>query len=193
MKLYFSTIGIAMAVISAVNIGFKTATWYYVIISTVWCAALQFALDGIVALTVRLTPDRWYRADSPLFEVSDRQRRLYQRLGVRKWKDKVWELGGIGGFSKRSLEHPDDPAYIEKYIIECNRGTVTHRLSYPIGFLAMLTLRGSCALTVALPVAVVNLYLNILPTIVLRYNLPMLKRMLRRLSNKTATPTAVGG
>ena len=107
--------------------------------------------------------------------------RLYKKLKVRLWKDKVWELGGLGGFSKKRLASPDDPAYIEKFIIECNKGVVVHRLSYFIGFLAMLTLTGVSKFSIALPVALVNLYLNILPTLALRYNTPKLKSMLARM------------
>ena len=73
---------------------------------------------------------------------------------------------------------------MERFIIECNKGVLTHRLSYPIGFLAMLTLPNICAITIALPVAVVNLFLNILPTLALRYNTPKLKAMLKRLRRK---------
>ena len=46
MKLYLTVIGIAMTVIAAVNIAFGTASWYYAVIATVWCTALQFAFDG---------------------------------------------------------------------------------------------------------------------------------------------------
>ena len=93
-------------------------------------------------------------------------------------------LGGLGGFSKKKLKNPDDPEYIEKFIIECNKGMVTHRLAYPIGFLAMLTFPNICALTIALPIAIVNLFLNILPTLALRYNTPMLASLLKRLKRK---------
>ena len=186
MKLYLSTIGIAMAVIAAVNILIGTASWYYIILAVIWCTALQFALDGTVAILVRLTPDRWYGMEKTCFHVSEREKSLYKKLKVRLWKDKVWELGGLGGFSKKNLTAPDDPAYIEKFIVECNRGVVTHRLSYPVGFLAILTLWNVCAFTVALPVAVVNLYLNILPTLVLRYNTPKLRSVLERLNRKRA-------
>ena len=187
MKLYFTTIGIAMALISAVNIAFRTAAWYYVLISVVWCTALQFVLDGVVAFSVRMTPDRLYGIDNPLFHVTKREREMYKRLRVRSWKDKVWELGGLGGFSKKSMASTNDPEYIKKFIIECNRGVATHRLSYPVGFVAMLTLKGTCVFTVALPVALVNLYLNILPTLVLRYNTPKLKTLYERLLKKNGT------
>ena len=187
MKLYFTTIGIAMALISAVNIAFGTAAWYYVLISVVWCTALQFVLDGVVAFLVRMTPDRLYGIDNPLFHITEWEKEFYKRLRVRSWKDKVWELGGLGGFSKKSMTSTNDPEYIKKFIVECNRGVATHRLSYPVGFVAMLTLKGACVFTVALPVALVNLYLNILPTLVLRYNTPKLKTLYERLLKKNGT------
>lgn len=184
MKLYLSTIGIAMLVISVYNIVFSTASWYYVIIAVIWCTALQFALDGLIAIVINKMPDTWFGVNNSLFRVTEAERALYRRLKVRLWKDKVWELGGLGGFSKKVLEEPQSPAYIEKFIIECHKGMLTHRLSYPIGFLAMLTLPPPCAFTVALPVAVVNLFLNVLPTVALRYNTPMLKAVLERMKRK---------
>ena len=181
MKLYLSTIGIAMLVISILNIVFGTAYWYYVLIAVVWCTALQFALDGLIAIIINKMPDGWFGVDNPAYYVSKGETKLYKKLKVRIWKDKVWELGGLGGFSKKKLKEPNNPEYIEKFIIECNKGVLTHRLSYPVGFLAMLTLPNVCALTIALPVAIVNLFLNVLPTIVLRYNTPMLISILKRM------------
>ena len=179
-----------MAVIAFFNIVFKAASPLYVIIAVIFCTALQFVLDGTIALAINKLPDRWFGVDDPLYRVSKKERELYKKLKVRLWKDKVWELGGLGGFSKKVLKEPDDPKYIEKFIIECNKGVLTHRLSYPIGFLAMLTLPNVCAFTIALPVALVNLYLNVLPTLALRYNTPMLKAILERLKKKEriATP-----
>lgn len=190
MKLYLTTIGIAMAIIAVCNILFQTAPWYYVVIAVIWCTAMQFALDGLLAIVINKMPDKWFGVDNALYRVSPRERELYKKLKVRLWKDKVWELGGLGGFSKKNLTEPDDPAYIEKFIIECNKGVLTHRLSYPIGFLAMLTLPNVCSLTIALPVALVNLYLNILPTLALRYNTPMLQGILKRLKRKQEKQSA---
>ena len=184
MKLYLSVIGISMLIISAINIALGTASWYYVLIAVIWCTALQFSLDGLIAIMINKMPDGWFGVDNPFYRVSQWERELYKRLKVRLWKDKVWELGGLGGFSKKKLKEPDNPEYIEKFIIECNKGVLTHRLSYPIGFLAMLTLSEVCAFTIALPIAIVNLFLNILPTLALRYNTPMLKAILERMQKR---------
>ncbi len=185
MKLYFTIIGIAMALITAVNVVIGVAPWHCVLLATVGCTALQFVLDGIIAATINALPDRWFGIEKPLFRVSDRERILHKRLRVRQWKDRVWELGGLGGFSKKKLLKPEDPAYVEKFIIECNRGTVTHRLSYLVGFLAMTAVQAPLRFTVAIPVAMVNLFLNVLPTLVLRYNTPMLHSVLKRLNRRS--------
>ena len=182
MKLYLYVIGIAMAIISAINIIFNTTTWYNVIIAVVLCTAAQFALDGLIAIIINKTPDKFFAVNNPLYSVSETEKNLYKKLKVRNWKDKVWELGGLGGFSKKNLANPNSPEYIEKFIIECNKGVLTHRLSYLIGFLPMLFIPNVCALTIALPVAMVNLFLNILPTLALRYNTPKLHAMLKRMN-----------
>ncbi len=184
MKLYLSIIGIAMLFIGAINIAFSIADIHIVVFAVILCTALQFAFDGLIAILINKMPDRWFGIDNPLYDVSDFEKKLYKKLKVRLWKDKVWELGGLGGFSKKHLSDPNDPAYIEKFIIECNKGVMTHRLSYPVGFLAMLSVPGVCALTIAFPIAVVNLFLNILPTLALRYNTPKLKLVLQRLKKK---------
>ena len=182
MKFYLTVIGVAMLIISAVNIVFDTAAWYNIIILVVVCTALQFALDGTIAIIINKMPDKLFGAENPLYNVSEFEKTLYKKIKVRSWKDKVWELGGLGGFSKKNLSNPSSPQYIEKFIIECNKGVLTHRLSYPIGFLPMLFIPNVCAFSIALPVAMVNLFLNLLPTIILRYNTPKLKMMLLRMN-----------
>ncbi len=186
MKLYLLIIGAAMTVIAGVNIACGAASPLYATVAVVFCVVLQIILDALAALVIRLTPDRLYPADSPRYRVSAWEKKLYLKLGVRAWKDHIPDLGGIGGFSKRRLQAPDDPAYIEKYVIECHKGVLTHRLCYPLGLLVMLTLPNLCALTIGLPVAVINLILNALPTVALRYNTPMLLGMLKRMRRKQA-------
>ena len=185
MILYLSVIGAAMLLISAINILLNTAVWYNVIVAVILCTAAQFALDGLIAIIINKLPNKLFAIDNPLYTVSDAEKNFYKKIKVRRWKDKVWELGGLGGFSKKNLENPGSPEYIERFIIECNKGVLTHRLSYPIGFLPMLLIPNVCAFSIALPTAVVNLFLNILPTLVLRYNTPKLQAMLKRMTRKS--------
>jgi hypothetical protein len=186
MKLYLSVIGTAVVTISALNIIFGTASWYYIIIATLLSTALQFGLDGLIAIIINKMPNRYFGVDNPHYDVTEKEKAFYKKIKVKQWKDKVWELGGLGGFSKSHIENPNSPEYIERFIIECNKGVLTHRLSYPIGYLVMLLFPNICAFTVALPVATVNLFLNILPTLALRYNTPKLKLILKRMKRKMA-------
>ena len=80
-----------MLIISAFNIVFGTATWYYIVIATVFCTALQFLLDGIVAIAINKMPDTWFGVDNPMYSVSPREREIYKKLKVKRWKNKVWE------------------------------------------------------------------------------------------------------
>lgn len=185
MKLYGTVIGTAMALIALVNLLFQTAEWEVVLAAVVLCTAAQFLLDGLIAYIIHKLPDRYFGVDHPWYVVSERERALYKTLRVRSWKDRIWELGGLGGFSKKQIKEPNNAAYIEQFLIECNKGVLTHRLSYPIGFLPMLLwMPNVCAFTIALPVALVNLVLNILPTMALRYNTPKLKLMLQRMKRR---------
>lgn len=184
MKLYLSVIIMSMLIIAVLNIIFNTAAWYYVTVLVVVCTAAQFALDGFIAIIINKMPNKLFGVDNRLCAVSGFEKRLYKKLRVKSWKDKVWELGGLGGFSKRTLTEPNNPQYIERFIIECNKGVLTHRLSYPIGFLPMLFIPNVCAVSVALPIAAVNLFLNILPTLVLRYNTPKLKALYKRMKKQ---------
>lgn len=185
MAFYLTVMSVGTALIALVNILFSlTASWYYALIASVFCTLLAFGLDALVALLVHWIPNRRFPVDSPAYRVSERELRLYRSLGVKRWKDKVWELGGLGGFSKKNLSEPLSAAYIERFIVESHKGVLTHRISYAAGFLTMLTLPGIPALTVALPVALINLYLNILPTVILRDNTPRLQKLLLRLKAK---------
>lgn len=185
MKMYLSIIGFAMLIISAINIVFNTASWYNIIMLVIVCTVLQFALDGSIALIINKLPDKLFAVNNPIYKVSEAEKNFYKKIKVKNWKDKIWELGGLGGFSKKTLANPDSPVYIEKFIIECNKGVLTHRLSYLIGFLPMFFIQNICALTIALPVAIVNLFLNILPTLALRYNTPKLQAMFKKMNSKT--------
>ena len=173
-----------MALIAAANIIADTAAWYNVIAAVIVCTGAQFALDGSLAILIKKMPDKFFAVDNPHYNVSAFEQKLYKKIKVRSWKDKVWDLGGLGGFSKKNLKDPNSPAYIEQFIIESNKGVLTHRLSYPIGFLPMVFIPNICAWTIAFPVALVNLFLNILPTLSLRYSTPKLKLLLSRMRRK---------
>ena len=69
MKLYLTVIGVAMLIIAALNILFATAAWYYILIAVIVCTALQFALDGTIAIVINKLPDKYFGVDNRLCPV----------------------------------------------------------------------------------------------------------------------------
>ena len=190
MVLYLSIIIVANIIISALNIIFGTAIFGYsawaVILMVAGTTVFQFAIDGLFAIIVKCFPDKWFAVDNKHFFVTKKTQKFYEKFGIKKWKDKVWELGGLGGFRKNKFNDPSDPEYIKRFIIESNKGIVTHRIGYFVGFLGVFLFPLKYALVIGIPVAFVNLFLNILPTMVLKYNIPRLHTALKRSERQLA-------
>ena len=189
MVLYLTTIAICAIIIALLNIFvgsmfFDYSVWF-VILSILASIVFEFLIDGLFAFLVHLMPNRWFNRENKHFQVSKRSVKFYEKLKIRKWKDKVWDLGGMGGFKKNKIVDPNSPEYIDRFIIECNKGVVTHRIGYIAGFLVIFIIPLKYAFAIGIPVAIVNLVLNMLPTMVLRYNTPKLLAVYQRLLKKS--------
>ena len=185
MILYISVILISMTIIALCNIFLGTATFGYfagfVVLAVVLSTIFEIAVDGLFAFIVNKLPNKWFSPDKKFFFVSKRKQIFYEKLGIKKWKDKVLELGVLGGFRKNKIQDPKSAEYFETFLIECNKGVTCHRLGYIFGFLDIFIFPLQYALVIGLPVAVVNLFLSVLPTMVLQYNTPKLMAVYTRL------------
>lgn len=61
----------------------------------------------------------------------ERGGRRWERLGIRRWKDRIPEAGAFcpGGFQKRRLQS-DDPAYLRLFVLEASRAELSHWLTW---------------------------------------------------------------
>lgn len=184
MILYISIILFVATIIAVLNILLTSYVWWVIVLLVISATLLQFVFDGMFALIVDRLPDRWFAINKKCFQVSKREQRVYEKLKIRKWKDRVWELGGLGGFRKNKLLKPNCPEYIEQFIVESNKGIVTHIIGYFAGFLAIFILPFKFALSICVPVALTNLLLNVLPVMILRYNVPKLTLLHKRLARE---------
>lgn len=130
--------------------------------------------DTFFAILIGMFPKKWFDAKKKCFNVSKKEQKFYEKLNIKKWKDYVWDLGGLGGFSKSKVEDPQSPEYFERFIIESNRGVTEHILGILFGF-SVIFLFPKYMWSIGIPVALVNTFLNICSTMVLRYNMPKLK------------------
>jgi hypothetical protein len=184
MILYMSIIGISVVILSIVNIVLGSNIWglneWWIIAILVGCVIVEFAIDGLMAYLIHELPDKWFEPDKKLYKVSKKERKFYNFLRIKKWKDKVWELGGLGGFRKNKIVDANDYNYLKQFIIESNKGIVIHWAGIVMGCALMLIIPVEYILTVSLPVCVVNAILNIMPIFVLRYNIPKLEVAMQR-------------
>ena len=194
MLLYILTIGIAMILVFLGNF-----FWFPVGYSLIKILLLDFMLpflmvawDGISATFIRhALPNKWFTKDVKFHHVSKAECKFYELLGIKFWKDHVLELGMFTSFSKKKVADPNDPAYVERFIMECNYGVQVHLWNFILGFLPMLFFPSTIAVRFILPAAIANSILSILPLMILRYNVPRLNRLLVVLEKKAARKNTV--
>ena len=188
--LYLVIILVGMILISGLNIIFNSfLDWHYIILATILFVIASVIVDGIVAFLIRRLPYKWLNSESKFFEVSKKELRFYEKIGIKKWKDLVPELGGFTSFHKNKIVDPHNNEYLERFVLEVNYGIVIHLVSFFTSFLILfidyqMFTTSLVWLTIGLPVAIINAILIVLPTFILRYNLPRLK-MLIRINNRS--------
>lgn len=124
--------------------------------------------------TSRFDHDTWWsRLRGP-----ERGGRLYERLGIKRWKDRLPEAGALysGGFSKRDLR-AHDRAHLERFVVETRRAEFVHWLVF-----ATVLVFPLFVVWYALPPNLVYAVVANLPFIAIqRYNRARLQRILARL------------
>lgn len=178
MILYLSIVFGGSALISLFNILFGSYSFNYsalwVICAVVLSVIVEIAIQGVVATVVRYLPNKWFTHDKKLFKISKCERKFYEKIKIRSWKDKVWELGALGGFRKNKIADPNNPEYLLQFVVESNKGIIDHVGGIFVSFLVIFILPLKYALRIGLPVALICCLLCILPTMILRYNIPKL-------------------
>ncbi|MBQ8291776.1 MAG: hypothetical protein IJX88_04645 [Clostridia bacterium] len=176
-----SMLFIALAVSCAFHVGFFSV-FFYTALST----AIVIGIDAIVATAARLLPKTAVSDERKIFTTSAKEKAFYERLKIRKWKDKIPELGHFTGFRKNTVAEPKSEKYLNRYLLEARYGEIGHFFSCPIGFATLGFARlAPFWWAVALPVSLVNAVLNVLPLFVLRYNtykLEILREHIRKRS-----------
>ena len=188
MVFYIVSIFTCMAIIAVLNIIFAIPIFgfnaWYVILAVILSTISVIIVDLIFALIVRrVLPAKWFGVDKTKYGASKKEQKLYEKIGIKKWKDKILELGALSGFRKNHVLKPNDNEYVERYILEANYGIMVHVADIIFGFLIVFIYPLKYFLCFGVPVALVNAVLNLLPMMVLRYNLPKL-HTLRKFNNK---------
>lgn len=178
---YFIIAVIAGLLLSGINVAFykelfdfsvlKVFSYVYITIFAV------FAIDAFIALFVKMFPEKLFQKSGGIFKIFKWEKNYYQKIGIKKWKDKIPEWGKLANFSKRKLVDPTNNEYIAKFIVECKYGEVIHFLSMFLGFLVIFVCPLKVWVSVGLPVGIINAILNYPSFCILRYNRPKLETL----------------
>ncbi len=181
MILYPVTIVACMIIISVINIVYTNSLFaldpMYIILVVIASTVAVIAIDGLFAALINALPEKWFNKE---VNVTKKEVRFYEVIKIRAWKDKVLELGALGNFRKNKIYDPNNNDYVKMFLMESNYGIWTHILDIISGFSIIFIFPLEYALCFGIPVAIVNVILNILPIFILRYNIPKLKVLYKR-------------
>ena len=187
MILYLSIIFCAMLLISGV-VALSYGTEFFGVLGyTAFAVALVMLIDAVVATAARLLPVKCANHDKKIFKVSPKEKKFYEKLKSRVWKDKVPEIGQFTGFRKNKLDNPQSVEYLDRFLLESCYGEIGHFCSAFLGFLLVVPY-GITPMwfAISIPVAFVNALLNLPSFCILRYNSYKLEVLKNSLLKKQA-------
>ncbi len=171
MILYLGIICFASLVLSAI-VAIVAGTGFFSVFGLTWFAiVIVMLIDGLTAGLCRLLPQKCANREKKIFQVSAKEKVFYEKLKIRKWKDKVPEIGQFTGFRKNKIADPKSVEYLDRYLLEICYGELGHIASVFTSFLLLgLFFISPLWLGIAVPVAVISALLNLPSLFILRYN-----------------------
>lgn len=169
MILYLTIIFIVSCTTALFNALFGSMGAQIAVLHTFFNVGLMVVIDAIVAILVRLVPEKNINPFCKIFVAKNKERKFYEKIGVKTWKDIIPETGkALVGFDKTQIEKPNDNNYVIKFLKETCYAGIMHTISIfacTIVFAFM-----PYKLSIVLPVVITNMFLQLLPVIVQRYN-----------------------
>lgn len=171
MILYLTMITIAGLLVAGIVTLASGASFWIVLGFTALAIVVVILLDGLTATVCRLLPKKWANYEKKFYRVSAKEKKFYEKLGIRKWKDKIPEIGHFTGFRKNKIADPKSVEYLDRFLLEICYGELGHFISLFTGALTVLFF----PLThlwwaISIPVVFVNALMNLPSLFILRYN-----------------------
>ena len=183
LRYYFLSIFLWMVLMALLNILVFWRTdillgkekWYVIVFLIIMDVVIIFIIDGLIAYVIHKLPKHWFNPERFIFRERIWEKRFYQIIKIKKWKDKIPEIGELTcDFSKGTIQDSNDLNYLLTFLQEMGYGEVIHNLSILLGFLIIAIPPFKYALYISLPVAIINGFYNLLSSLIQRYNRPKL-------------------
>ena len=182
---YLCIICVASIVISA-SVALIANAGFFFVFGLTWLAiVIVMLIDGLTAGICRLLPQKCANREKKIFQVNAKEKAFYEKLKIRKWKDKVPEIGQFTGFRKNKIADPKSIEYLDRYLLEICYGELGHIASVCTSFLSLgLFFISPLWIGIALPVAVISALLNLPSLFILRYNSYKLEFLRKNILNR---------
>ena len=184
MKLYIAILSVGLTIIMGGNLFYVLtenkdvgAMFLYLFLAVVVCGLMS----GVITLITRILPSKVFNPYRKRYKVYSKENELYNKLKIKKWKDKIPELGKLSGFAKTEIAEPNNPEYIYKFLTENCIAEALHFYSIVAGLLIFIFLPREYIFTIGLPVFFLNFLLHIMPILVQRYLRPKFLKIYNRL------------
>ena len=102
---------------------------------TALAIVIVILIDGLVATVCRLLPARCADETKKIYAVGQKEKKFYEKLKIRSWKDKIPEIGHFTGFRKNKIVDPKSVEYLNRFLLEACYGELGHFFSVFAGFL----------------------------------------------------------
>ena len=172
MVLYLIIIAVCVVAFAGMNAAIWDSSYWIMLAWTAGLAVMEIIISGFTAGMTRLCPEKWFPDSQKFYNVGRKEKNIYEKLKIRLWKDKIPEIGHFTGFRKNKIDDPKSVEYVERFMLESRYGEIGHIISCFTGFLIMIPFPfvPNGWWCIALPVAIVNVLLNLPSVFVLRYN-----------------------
>lgn len=169
--LYLYIVGVAIPIVAGIISLCTGAGFWLMLAYTALATAIIAVIDGLTAGISRSLPAKFADEKKKIFIVSAKEKKFYEKLKIRKWKDKVPEIGHLTGFRKNKIADPKSVEYLDRFLLESCYGQIGHFFSCVFGFIIFAFFFISPAWwVVCIPVSIINIFLNLPSLIILRYN-----------------------
>lgn len=145
-------------------------------------AAVIFALDAFIAWVLHLLPEKYFDYKKKIFQVRSREKKFYEKIGIRAWKDKIPEMGQLCDFHKDKIASTEQK-YIHKFLVETCYAEVIHVAMILIGLLIIpiiYFINPGYFWNFSFPLVIINTFLNLPPVLIQRYTRPKLLKLQER-------------
>lgn len=177
-RYYVSFLFLSLLIVTGANVLIGMPFWH-----SVFCvfggAIFIFVVDAIIAWILHAMPEKWFDDNKRIFKVFRKERKFYEKIGIKNWKDKVPETGQVCNFKKNKIASFNSN-YIKKFLIETCYAEVIHIAMLLIGLTVFFVIPFSESLNYSLWLFLINAILNIPPVLIQRYNRPKLQLVLLR-------------